>query len=205
MDPRTEELQGLLLHEQPSHADVIVWLQGDRFDRGPRALHLYKLNFAPRIVITGNNLLLKKGFRPSESNISLSVMESLLKEKGVPPKDIIVEQRSMNTREQAVNVLALAKNNNWKIILLVGSTYHQIRPFLTFLKRAKEIGWHGVIINQPALLNNDDIPGGREKTVQEYLIEEIAKIKRYSKHVVDIDEGLRIFRENNARIPTNEP
>ena len=53
---------------------------------------------------------------------------------GVPRDAIIHEKKSQNTREQAIEVINMAKANNWKKVILVATHEHQYRAYLTFLK-----------------------------------------------------------------------
>jgi len=57
---RFRKIYSLLLEEKLQKADVIVWLQGDRYDRAPKALELYKKVWGKKIVISGNNVLIGK-------------------------------------------------------------------------------------------------------------------------------------------------
>ncbi len=196
MDSRIQELQNLLEDEKPMHGDVIVWLQGDQYDRGRKVLELYRQGFAPNILITGNNVLIGKNTRPEEENISLGEMKQWLLDEGVKEAHIIVDDGPLNTREQAEHVIGLAIENNWNRILVVSSIHYHLRVFLTFLKYMKEVGWKGRIINQMAKLRWDEVPGGRVKTAREYFTEEIEKIKRYTDHVALPEEGIEYLVHN---------
>ena len=50
---------------------------------------------------------------------------------GVPRDAIIHEKKSQNTREQAIEVINMAKANNWKKVILVATHEHQYRAYLT--------------------------------------------------------------------------
>lgn len=191
MDANVEQLQELVTHQKPEKADAIVWLQGDRFDRAEKVLKLHQKGFAPRIVLTGNNVLIGQGPRPGENNISLDEMHAWLLEQGLSDSSMIVDDTAMNSRDQATNVLSIAQKDGWKTLLLVGSAHHQLRPFLTFLKRANEIGWKGTLINQLALVPAwDEIPSGRDKTAREIFADEVMKLQTYHEHVATVEEGL---------------
>jgi len=185
-----QKLLTLLLAEQPEKAEAAVWLQGDRFDRGEKVLTLLKENFAPRVILTGNNVLVGKSARPEEENVTLTEMAEWLQARGIASGRIMIDNQAMNTREQAENVLALAQKNDWRTIILVASPYHQVRAFLTFLKRAREISWVVRFINQPAELSLNVLPSGRTKSAAEYLLEEECKIRDYADEVATVREGL---------------
>lgn len=192
MNPKLIELNNLILQQQPEKSDVIVWLQGDRFDRGPKVIELFQKGWAPKILITGNNELAGLGKRPGENDVSLAEIKEWLIKRGIKERDIIFDDKAFNTREQALNTLHLAKREGWNKIIIVGSwPYYQFRAFLTFLKTADELQWTGKIINQPVVLAEETIPGGREKTVKELLAEEIVKLEKYKEHLADIEEGSR--------------
>lgn len=187
------ELGDLLLKERPQKSDAIVWLQGDRFDRGLKTLELFNNGWAPKIIISGNDELIGPGKRPGENNVSLQEMKQWLLERGLNNKDIIVENQSFNTRDQALNVLNLVKKNEWKQIIIVGSMPHyQARYFLTFLKAAEELSWGGKIINQFVMIADNKKPGGRKKVAKELMANEFKKIDEYQVkgHVAGIETGI---------------
>lgn len=193
MNSDIERLQTAVTQQLPEVAEVIVWLQGDRFDRAEKVLQLWQEKFAPLIIITGNNVLIGTGPRPGETNCSLPEMYEWLREHGVPEESISIDDTAFNTREQAEYTLTTAYKNKWQKIILVGSTHHQLRPFLTFLKYAQEIGWKGKIINQPAYCGWDQIPSGRNKIAREIFADEVQKIITYHQHVLPVHEGCLIF------------
>lgn len=165
--------------QRPEKAEAVVWIQGDRYERGRKTLSLFQDGFAKRIILTGNNILVGKKTAPNTNNITLIAMNNWLQKRGVAKNKIIIDNQSFNTAEQADNIVALAKKNKWKKILIVASFYHQPRVFLSFLKSAEEQKWKGKIINQPTALNWKMIPGGRKQSAKVLAIEEIKKIKKY--------------------------
>jgi uncharacterized SAM-binding protein YcdF (DUF218 family) len=62
---------------------------------------------------------------------------------GVPPETILVEDRSLHTRENAEYTLTLLKARHLHRIILVTSPFHQLRTYLTF---AKVLLPHGIEI-----------------------------------------------------------
>lgn len=165
--------------QKPENADAVLWIQGDRYDRGYKTLSLFRKGFAKRIVLTGNNILVKEKTAPGTNNVTLKEMSLWLQKKGISKNKIIIESQSFNTAEQAKNVIALAKKNKWRRILLVASFYHQPRVFISFLKSAEEHGWNGKIINQLTKINWSKKPCGRKQSAKNLAIEEIKKIKKY--------------------------
>ncbi|MDQ0418002.1 uncharacterized SAM-binding protein YcdF (DUF218 family) [Croceifilum oryzae] len=53
---------------------------------------------------------------------------------GIPAEHILIENKSLHTRENAEYVLEVLKENNLSRIILVTSAFHQLRTFLTFSK-----------------------------------------------------------------------
>ncbi len=53
---------------------------------------------------------------------------------GVPEQAVLVEDRSLHTRENAEDVLAILQTHGMKRIILVTSPFHQLRTFLIFAK-----------------------------------------------------------------------
>lgn len=183
-------LYGMVISEKAESADAIVWLQGDRFNRSQKTFELYKAGYADRIIITGNNMLVGDGARPGENNITLDEMNDWLISKGVPESAILIDNGAMNTKEQAENIIALAKKNGWEKIIIVGSSYYQPRAFLTFLKAGNKRGFKGKIINQPAMIRDEAVPEGRDKTAKELISEEIGKLEKYADDTESIDAAI---------------
>ena len=186
-------LQRLVTLQKPRPADVIVWLQGNGYDRGKKVLELYKGGYAPIVVVTGNNERVV-----DDDRIGVNEIIAWLKDHEVGEEAIIVDGQSFNTYDQAVHVIALAKKREWNTILLVGSTHHQLRAFLTFLYQANAQSWNGQIINQPVVIPWDVKPSGRRKTTREAFQDEIDKLKRYEGSLESVESGLRYFDDPYA-------
>lgn len=193
-----KKLHDLILKEKPEKADVIIWLQGDRYNRASKVIKLYKQNWSEKIIITGNNILIGDRKRPGERNISLEEMKKFLLKKGVNEKDLIIDNGAMNTKNQAEHVFKIAKNKKWSKLILVGSSYYQPRAFLTFLRKAKNEKWKGEIINQTAMIAWDKNPAGRDKTAKFIFNQEFEKIKEYKKDLVSIEQGIKYLNSKDA-------
>lgn len=188
-EKRLIDLYYLILKQTPKKSSAVVWLQGDRYDRAKKILELYKA-WAPKIVIAGNNALIGKNKRQEENNILLEAMVGWLVRRRVKRSDIIIDKNSLNTKQQAENIINLAKSKNWKSLIITGSTYYQPRVFLTFLRQAEIKKWQGKIINQPAFIAWHKIPGGRKKFTWQYFNEEKEKIKKYKKDLSALGQGI---------------
>lgn len=173
------KLYDKLLKQPPQKADVLVWLQGDRLDRGVKILELYNDKLVDLILISGNNQLIGPTIKPGEDNITLGEMRQWLLDNKVPAEWILIDDKSFNTKEQSVNILKLAQVQGWQKIIIVGSSYYQPRAWLTFVKTAQELNYQGKIISQAVLLDSGTVPGGRIETAGQLLEMESAKTETY--------------------------
>ncbi len=188
------EIYRELIAELPKKSDAIIWLQGDRYDRGNKVLELFLAGWAPLIVVTGNNRLIGPRIKPGEDNISISEMVEWLRQRNVQDDQILIDENSFNTKDQAWFVINLAKQNHWQYFLLVGSSYYQPRAFLTFLKQVQWQEYGGLIINQPYVVPDAEVPGGRDKSAAEMIKQEFEKIFKYHNDVATLDEGMDYIR-----------
>lgn len=180
-DPELDALHARVLSEEPVPADAIVWLQGNGYDRGPKALTLFSDGYAPIVVVTGNR---------TRSPITVDHLVIWLAAHGVPAEAVRIDAESLHTRDQAVHVLALAQEYGWRTLLLVGSPHHQLRAFLTFMRRAQEVEWHGRIANQPADIAWGTTPSGRQQTSASCFRVELMKLGQYNTHTASAHEGI---------------
>ncbi len=121
-------------------ADAIVLLGGDiglpvdpRIEsevRGNRVVHawrLYKAGKAQLIVISGGNV-----FPQENAQAEAFYTATLLRDWGVPPEAILIEDKSRNTHENALATKQLLKAKDTDTILLVTSAFHMPRALATF-------------------------------------------------------------------------
>jgi uncharacterized SAM-binding protein YcdF (DUF218 family) len=99
----------------------------DSADRIMHALRIYRAGKAPLIVISAGNLY---GGAAIDSEAQL--IADFLIELGAPPSALVLETRSRNTRENAVNTGAIFKQHGWRNGLLVTSGAHMPRAFAAF-------------------------------------------------------------------------
>ena len=122
-----EKFIAILSRDVLSCADAIVVLEGDGLNRVKYACELYNEFPSSKIVFSGGVKNCDYGSYP---------LEMLLEEfekHNVQKSEIIHEEKSLNTKEQAHNVVNICIEKNWKSLLLVASNFHQYRAFLTFL------------------------------------------------------------------------
>lgn len=193
-----EKLFFLIFNELLVKADIIVLLEGDGFARVPFAARLYQEGWALKILVSGGADNAAYGSFPARKLVA-----KLIK-MGISSADIIVEADSQNTKEQAINVIALAKKNGWKKIILVASHYHQPRAFLTFLKAASGAKSKLRIINAPAreLSWFEKNPWGRRIDLLE---SEMEKIERYKDDLASFKEGIIYQQQKSSKRKRRQP
>lgn len=180
-----EKLIVLVDNDCVAPSDAIILLEGDGLSRYQHAASLYKRGLAPRIVFSGGITHYDYGSYPFSD-----VLPLLLKE-GVPESAIVHESLSLNTREQAVEIMKLCQQNGWAKIILVGSHYHQYRAYLTFLKAMKESNVKLVIYNSPVRQLEWFSPTDWGVRF-DLLMDEFKKIENYSQfgHLLTFDEAI---------------
>ena len=124
-------------------SDAIVLLEGDGLNRFQHAIDLYNKDLANYLVFSGGITNYENGSYPYEE-----ILPHILK-TGFPAEKLIHEDKSLNTKEQAVEVLKLVKKNNWKSLILVASSEHQYRAYLTFLKEIIDSKSKVILYNSP--------------------------------------------------------
>lgn len=139
-----EKLIVLIDNDFIKHSDAIVLLEGDGLNRVDKVLELFNNGYGDNIVFSGEI------DNPSYGSYTAKKVIPILLDKGIPKEIIIHENKSKNTREQAVEVIKLLKKNSWRKIILVASHYHQYRAYLTFLKVIQEQNIPIVVYNAPA-------------------------------------------------------
>jgi uncharacterized SAM-binding protein YcdF (DUF218 family) len=135
------EWQNIVKTELPS-ADAIVVLGGgtrsqayprpdvDFTDAGDRVWYganLYHAGKAPKIIVSGGRITWQGNGSPEADDLT-----KLLVTMGVPQTDIIPEANSFNTRDNAMNVQKILREQNFKTILLVTSAMHMPRSMAIF-------------------------------------------------------------------------
>lgn len=109
-------------------ADLII-VPGSSHKQLPlKAAHLLKKGVAKKIIFTGG---LNQKLEENESDWGAKVAIKA----GVAKKNILVESKSTNTKENALEALRVIKTNrlSHKKILLVSKPYHARRLKMTFL------------------------------------------------------------------------
>ena len=190
-----EKILAIVDNDCLSTSDAIILLEGDGFDRFRKAVSLYKQGKAPKIVFSGNITDYDYGSYPFAE-----VLPRML-EAGVPEDDIIHEDKSLNTREQAVEVVRMAQERGWKKLILVASHEHQYRAYLTFLREVLDSKSGITLYNAPAR-NLDWFVDKGWGTRFERLEAEILRIEKYSEmgHLANAQEVIDYQQWKEAQL-----
>lgn len=190
-----EKILAIVDNDCLSESDAIILLEGDGFDRFRKAVSLYKQGKAPKIVFSGNIIDYDYGSFPFSE-----VLPRMLQE-GIPEEDIIHEDRSQNTREQAVEVVRMAQERGWSKLILVASHEHQYRAYLTFLREVLDTKSGITLYNAPARNLNwfEDKGWG---TRFQRLEAEVARIEKYTEmgHLAHADEVIAYQQWKEAQL-----
>lgn len=84
------------------------------------------------IIISGGQVF-------ADSGTEATVAEKVLLELSVPPQQIFTDTEARNTTENAVNVAALCREQQWQKIVLVTSAFHMPRSVLNFADKGLDI------------------------------------------------------------------
>ena len=190
-----EKILAIVDNDCLSVSDAIILLEGDGFDRFRKAVSLYKQGQAPKIVFSGNITDYDYGSFPFAE-----VLPRML-EAGVPEDDIIHEDKSLNTREQAVEVVRMAQERGWKKLILVASHEHQYRAYLTFLREVLDSKSGITLYNAPAR-NLDWFVDKGWGTRFERLEAEILRIEKYTEmgHLANAQEVIDYQKWKEAQL-----
>ncbi len=89
----------LCLHQEPEKADCIVGFGNFNTDIARRAAELYHLGLAPKILFTGGLGRNTEGLLPEPEAVRFA---RVAMECGVPEEDILLEDKSTNTKENII-------------------------------------------------------------------------------------------------------
>jgi uncharacterized SAM-binding protein YcdF (DUF218 family) len=127
---------GMITNKQSSENQIFTDKTADRFIQ---PLRLYKMGKLKKILISGGSTDIKL-MRQDASDETLKVAQ-LLEELGVKKEDLILENKAKNTRENALNTVAILKKNPQfgKKYLLFTSAFHTKRALGCFKKAGIKI------------------------------------------------------------------
>lgn len=178
-----EKILAIVDNDCLTPSDAIILLEGDGFFRFQKAVDLYKRGMAKKIVFSGNIIDKDYGSFPFEE------IKPFILESGVPEEDLIHEDVSQHTRQQAIEVVKMAMANGWKKLALVASHEHQYRAYLTFLREVLDTNSGLILYNAPVRNLNWFVDSGWGIRF-ERLSAEFDRIERYSAmgHLANADE-----------------
>ena len=178
-----EKILAIVDNDCLTPSDAIILLEGDGFFRFQKAVDLYKRGMAKKIVFSGNIIDKDYGSFPFEE------IKPFILESGVLEEDLIHENVSQHTRQQAGEVVKMAMANGWKKLALVASHEHQYRAYLTFLREVLDTNSGLILYNAPVRNLNWFVDSGWGIRF-ERLSAEFDRIERYSAmgHLANADE-----------------
>jgi len=119
----------IFLSDKPFKADLII--SPGTFRKGvvEKTLEIYKQGYANKIITTG-------GVTRDRGITEGQYQKEFLIQNGVPSEDILLENKSLDTSENALFAKEILDKEGFKYekILLISKTYHARRIFMTFKK-----------------------------------------------------------------------
>ena len=194
IEPTDREAFCLALSTGPLlQCDAIALLCGE--DAEPRMAVAYELlakGGAPLLVLLGGKSELPRWMGANDC------LPWFLG-KGVSPSMLIADTESQHTQHQAVNLAALCRSRGWSRVLLVASSYHLPRAFLTVLQAlrnarlARKVRIVAVPCPQTPWFA---APAAMRETRMALLGNEIEKMERYGAmgHCASWAEGLAYLK-----------
>lgn len=155
-------LTGITADNAP-HDRVYLSCGADRFTN---ALWLYRAGRVRRIIISGGS-----GSTDPRTVTEAAELAILLRLAGVPQRDLLLEERSRNTRENALYTKALlTRYPDIRKLVLVTSAFHERRALACFAK----VGLHPTAF--PADFRSTSFQGGPSF----WLVPDVASLGRWS-------------------------
>ena len=131
--------------EPCAKADAIVAVSGgDTTARTDEAIRLYQNEWAAKLIFSG-------AAQDKSGPSNAEAMRRQAIKAGVPDEDIIIEEESATTRQNAENTGTIFTENNINSVILVTSAYHQRRASLEFESRLEG---NVTLRNHPVLHDN---------------------------------------------------
>lgn len=144
---------------------IVVVSGGDNDARIEKAVSLWEEGWSKMIIFSG---------AAAEGEVSnAKAMERIAVKAGVPEENILIEEKSKTTLENAEMTSVIITENGYKSIILVTSPYHQRRTYELFKKDLPDVK----IVNQSALDEEWRKKGWWETNVGRFLtIGELGKL-----------------------------
>lgn len=129
MDTKTAITNFIFVDDEIVQADVIILPGSSHKQLVDRAIELYKQEKAPLLLFTG-------GFSEKLGKPESEWAKEIAINMGIPESSILIESKSTNTKENAIEALSLLKKRKIKFekVILVAKTYHSRRLLMSFSK-----------------------------------------------------------------------
>jgi uncharacterized SAM-binding protein YcdF (DUF218 family) len=123
----------LVEDQAPQKSDFIVVISGgDTLARTKKGVELYKQAYAPKLLLSGDAA-------DPQSPSNAKIMKRVAVANGVKEEDIVIEENSKDTRENATeSILKLIQVGPEQQIILVTSPYHSHRARAEFEEAFKK-------------------------------------------------------------------
>ena len=95
--------------------------------RVDKALELYNTHKAKKIIVSGG--------LGKEGHYEGTAMKAYIVNNGIPETDVIVDDKGIDTQATAVNYSIIAKENNFRSVIIVSQYYHITRTRLALKKQ----------------------------------------------------------------------
>ena len=138
-----EKIISIIDNDAILKSDAIILLEGDGLNRFEHAINLHLSGFSDTIVFSGGTVNYEYGSYPFDE------IKPLIEDFNLVNLNLIHEDKSQNTKEQAIEIIKIVKQENWQKIILVASHYHQYRAYLTFLKTIQDSNLNLILYNSP--------------------------------------------------------
>lgn len=135
----------LVVSDPLEKSDLIFVFGGSTFNQIEKAKELFDQGYSDKILVTGNTGTFNN---PDWHKPVAEIYADFLIKNGIPSKNILIQNNSMNTLEDVISSISIIKNElpNIQKIILVSHPLHQRRCFATF---KKQFPFVIKIINQP--------------------------------------------------------
>lgn len=162
----------IFVEDQPQKVDLIIIPGTSDCQLADKAAELYRQGWTGKVLCTG-------GFNDKLNMIESEWAANILREDGMPSADILQESSSTNTKENAVNALALLEQGSWEFgrIILVSKPYHARRLLMVFRKVFLGSSLLVIPVEDDRQINRDNWHADPEKAAK--VMEEVGKISEY--------------------------
>lgn len=166
----------LAVSDKPKPCDVLFLFGGAIISTADKGVELYKQGFSRRMVVTGNTGTFGN---PEWAEPIADVFAEYASAHGVPKDAIIVQNKSMNTREDVTLTLPIldAMRIPHVSVVLVSRPVHQRRAFATYQKHDPAARIMNVPCHEPSpsQLSQSELLYVATRCMQEY-----ERLKQYA-------------------------